>query len=144
MACSSRSRVFFDTNVLFSGVYSESGTPKQLLDAAGLGQFQAVVSRTVLEELVRNLRKKAPGALPRLEKVFRRVSFDIVSDPPREEVERWSSADFGSDSRVVAAAVLAEVDYFCTGDRRLLEKASLMERAGLRVVAPGDLLETLE
>ncbi len=137
-------RVFLDTNVLFSGVYSESGAPKQLLDAAALGQFQAVVSRAVLDELVRNLRKKAPTVLPRLERVFRQVSFDIVPDPPREQVERWSDAGFASDSRIVAAAVLAEVDYFCTGDRRLLGKASLVEKAGLPVVTPGELVEALE
>jgi len=143
MVSRSTPRVFFDTNVLFSGVCSESGAPKRLLDAAALGQFHAVVSGVVLDELVRNLRKKAPNALPRLERVFRETAFEIAVEPRQAETESWSQAGLGSDAPIVAAAVLAEVDYFCTGDRRLLGKASLIERAGLRVVTPGELLEAL-
>jgi predicted nucleic acid-binding protein len=144
MTPKTKPRVFLDTNVLFSGVHSESGAPKRLLDAAGLSRYQVVVSRLVLDELVRNLRSKSPSSLPKLERVFAEVRFEIVSDPPNEEIRRWRDAGLGTDAPIVAAAVLAEVDYFCTGDRRLLSKASLIERAGLRVVTPGELLEAPE
>ena len=143
MARKTRPRVFLDTNLLFSGVYSDSGTPKRLLDAAALGDFQAVVSRAVLDELVRNLRKKAPASLPRLQRLFTEVRFEIVPDPPDEEIIGWRDVSLGSDAPIVAAALLAEVDYLCTGDQRLLHKASLAERAGLRVVTPAELLEAL-
>jgi len=143
MTLETKPRVFLDTNVLFSGVHSESGVPKRLLDAAGLSRYQVVVSRLVLDELVRNLRSKSPSSLPKLEKVFGEVRFEIVSDPPNEEIRRWRDAGLGTDAPIVAAAVLAEVDYFCTGDRRLLGKVSLIERAGFRVVTPGELLEAL-
>jgi predicted nucleic acid-binding protein len=143
MILETKPRVFLDTNVLFSGVHSESGIPKRLLDAAGLGQYQIVASRLVLNELVRNLRTKSPGSLVKLERVLREVKFEMVPHPPDEEITRWRDAGLGTDAPIVAAAVLAEVDYFCTGDRRLLEKASLMQQAGLCVVAPGELLEKL-
>ena len=70
-------RVFLDTNVLFSGAYSASGSPRRLLDGAARGQFQPVVSSTVLDELVRNLRNKPTRPLPVREHIFRVVYVEI-------------------------------------------------------------------
>jgi len=127
MTIETRPRVFLDTNVLFSGVHSESGVPKRLLDAAGLSRYQIVASTLVLNELVRNLRTKSSRSLVKLERVLREVRFEMVPEPPDEQIARWRDAGLGTDAPIVAAAVLAEVDYFCTGDRRLLDKASLIE-----------------
>jgi len=136
-------RVFLDTNVLFSGLRTPGGKPHRILEAATTGDIQAVVSGGVLVELLRNMRRKAPAMLAGLELFLRSTPLEIVPEPSPQDTAPWSQAGLGTDAPIVAAAVLAEVDYFCTGDRRLLEKASIMERAGLCVVAPGDLLQKL-
>ena len=97
----------------------------------------------VLGELARNLRRKAPYLIRDLEQLLIAATLEVVPEALDDEIARWRDAGLGTDAPIVAAAVLAEVDYFCTGDRRLLEKASLMQRAGLCVVAPGELLEAL-
>ncbi len=144
MASEGKLRAFLDTNVLFSGLYSEAGAPRRLLDAAVSGRFQAVISRIVIDELVRNLRGKAPSALSSLERLFSETAFEVAPDPAHEEVEVWSRAGLGSDAPIVAAALLAGVDCFCTGDRNLLGKLSLLQRSGLRAVTPGEFVELLD
>ncbi len=136
-------RVFLDTNVLFSGAYSSSGAPRRLLDGAARGQFQPVVSRTVLDELVRNLRNKAARALPVWEKIFREVSFEIAVEPPRREIDRWLGMGLGSDAPIIAAALHARVDYFCTGDRRVLGRGRRGDLGGLEIISPAALLRLL-
>ena len=140
MVSEDRLRVFLDTNVLFSGLRTPGGKPHRILEAATGGDMQAVVSGGVLVELLRNIRRKAPDLLAALGIFLTGTPLEIVPEPSPQDTEPWSQAGLGTDAPIVAAAVLAEVDYFCTGDRRLLEKASLMQRAGLCVVAPGDLL----
>lgn len=139
-----RLRVFLDTNVMFSGVYAESGAPKRLLDACALGQFQAVVSRVVLDELARNLRTKAPAALPALERVFKEVSFEMADDPPERATQRWFDAGLGSDAPIIAAAMHSGVDYFCTGDRRVLAQGRDGALRDLNVISPAGLVRLLQ
>jgi predicted nucleic acid-binding protein len=136
-------RVFLDTNVLFSALRTPGGKPRRVLQCATEGIVQGTVSQVVLGELARNLRRKAPHLMRELEQLLTAATLEVVPEARDEEITRWRDAGLGTDAPIVAAAVLAEVDYFCTGDRRLLEKASLMQQAGLCVVAPGDLLEKL-
>src|SRR6266540_2288592 len=53
-------RPFVDTNVLYSGLYSSRGAPAELLKRHADGKLTIVISRQVLEELVRTVRNKAP------------------------------------------------------------------------------------
>lgn len=61
-----RPRFLFDTNVIFSGLYSPHGPPGRLLDRYADGELAMVVSRQVLGELVRTVENKLPQALPAL------------------------------------------------------------------------------
>ena len=135
-----RPRVFLDTNVLFSGLHTPGGNPHRILEAATVGGIQAVVSTGVLVELVRNMKRKVPSRLADLERFLTSTPLEVVPEPPAHDTEPWLQVGLGTDAPIVAAAVLAEVDYLCTGDRRLLDNSSLVERAGLRVVAPGELM----
>ena len=137
-------RVFLDTNVLFSGLYSPVGAPNRVLEAASGGAFQLVVSANVLGELVRNVRNKAPHLLVDVNEFLNGASIEVVESPPASELEGWHDAGFGSDAPIIAAAVSAEVDYFCTGDRRLLGDAERGKLGRLRVVSPAELIVLLE
>jgi len=139
MASQSRRRVFFDTNVLFSGIHSASGRPAELVGDAVAGRLIGVVSQEVLSELSRNLLRKAPHLLSRMGELVLGAYFEIVPDPPDQDIVRWRDAGFGTDAPIVAAAILASVDYFCTGDRRLPGKAALIEKAGPRAVTPTEM-----
>jgi hypothetical protein len=93
-----------------------------------------------MDEVVRNLRLKAPGALGGLARIFQRVSFQVAPDAPAAEIARLA-ARFGTDAPIIAAAIAAEVDYFCTGDRRL--RARIVEMGSLQAVSPAELVDLL-
>jgi rRNA-processing protein FCF1 len=76
-----------------------------------------------------------------LERLFRDVILDVVRDPSIEEVQRLTDLGLGTDSTVVAAAIEAGVDYFCTGDKRLRRR--LDEMGGIKAVSPAELLDRL-
>ena len=134
-------RVFLDTNVLYSGLHSPHGLPNRVLEAATTTAIQAIISSTVLAELTRNIRRKAPHLLGLVRELVTDMEPELAQEPSDEEAERWLAAGLGTDARIVAAALDAQVDYFCTGDRRLLART---EVSGLRIVSPAELVKILE
>jgi hypothetical protein len=97
----------------------------------------------VLQELARNIRRKAPHLVGHLNRFLVDTPLEIAADPPEYETRRWYGAGLGSDASVIAAALTAGVDYFCTGDRRVLRRGQGGALGGLRVVSPSGLVRAL-
>lgn len=142
MAPSPRPRVFLDTNVILSGLYSPSGAPAKVLRLAIEGQIQVVISRQVLEELVRTFRSKLPDKLEALQRFLTGFLPEVQQDPPPEEVRRWNGVIGQTDAPILAAAVQAKPDYLVTGDKRFMAPEVARE-SGLRILYPRELLEEL-
>ena len=136
-------RVFVDTNVLFSGLYSLHGTPNKILEAAAALAIQLVISVDVLQELTRNIHHKAPHLVGDLNRFLLDTTVEIVATPPDHETQRWIDAALGSDAAIIAAALHARVDYFCTGDKRVLGRGRRGDLGGLEVISPAALLRLL-
>ena len=60
-------RVFVDTSVLFSAIFSANGHARDLLNLAVDDLVTLVISQDVLDETKRNLQKKSPGKVPCLQ-----------------------------------------------------------------------------
>lgn len=103
-------RIFADSNILIAGADSRSGASHAVLVMAEIGLFTLVVSRQVLDEAERNLRKKLPHALPNFAKQMAQLNLEIVDDPPAEECLKWESIIEAKDAPILAAAVVAKVD----------------------------------
>ena len=136
-------RVFFDTNMLFSALYTPAGRPASLVRSALAGEMQTVISQEVIAELTRNIASKARYLLGALPEFLQHSSIQVAGDPPPEEISRWREAGLGADAPIVAAAALAEVEFFCTGDTAILGKAPLLAAAGVKIVSPAQLAEIL-
>jgi hypothetical protein len=139
-----RPRVFLDSNVIFSGLYSPEGAPGIILEHFIKGNIRVVVSQQVLEEVVRTVRAKLPDALPTLKRLLVSMPPEVVADPGREEIERWMKRLPLGDAAVLAAAIGAQPDYFITGDKHFTQSPAIGEEAGLRIVTPARFLELLE
>jgi predicted nucleic acid-binding protein len=135
-------RIFLDTNVLFSGMYSQSGPPGTIVDRGIAGAVQLGTSVDALAELTRNVAMKAPHILGALGELLLGSTLEFAA-PDQVMLDRCREAGCGADAPIVAAALGAEVDYFCTGDRRLLRRITRLD-PGLRAVSPGELLGLLE
>jgi predicted nucleic acid-binding protein len=55
-------RVFLDSNVIFSGLYSPKGAPGIIPEHFIKGDISVVVSQQVLEEIIRTVKEKLPDA----------------------------------------------------------------------------------
>lgn len=136
-------RIFLDSNVLFSGFCSPDGPPGVLLEHFTEGRFVVIVSRQVLEEVVRTFKKKLPEVLPALRDFLLNSSLEVVGDPGPGDVARWAELLDEGDAVIIAAAIAAEPDYFVTGDSHFLENTRVEKKSGLRICLPSGLLRDL-
>ena len=136
-------KVFIDTSVLFAASFSSTGASREIIRLAIRGEISLVVSQLVLEEIERNLTRKAPEVLP----IFRQL-LDVIplelSSPSKDEVEQAAQYTELKDAAIVAAARTAEVDYLVSLDRRhLVGVAEVAQGSGLTIVLPEELLKRI-
>lgn len=136
-------RAFLDSNVFFSGLYSREGAPGRILEAAADGRFSPIVSRQVLDELVRVIGQKLPEALPLLREYLENLSLEVCADPSPAEVEKWVNVVGGYDAPIAAAAREAEADFLVSGDSHFLKAVDRARARGLLIVSPADFLHAI-
>lgn len=135
--------VFLDSNVIFSGLHSPGGPPGSVLRHMLDGRITVIVSRQILEEIVRTFKKKLPLALPALSEFLLNSPLEVVSDPEPEGVAHWIKTLHERDDAIIAAAIAAEPDFFVTGDSHFLKNSRLKTESGLQIFSPSDLLKIL-
>lgn len=136
-------RVFLDSNVFISGLYSPKGAPGIILRNFIEGCFIIVISQQVLVEVVRTVKEKLPSALPALNTLLINAPPEIVQDPPPDAVRLWTGELHVEDAAILASAIAARADYFVTGDNHFLENQVVMETSGQNVLAPSEFLRLL-
>ena len=144
MESNPRPRVFLDSNVIFSGLYSPKGAPGAILTRFIKGDIIVVVSQQVLEEVIRTIREKLPVALPALKRLLVSLPPEVVADPEPQEMARWAGKLQYADAAILAAAVKAQADYFVAGDSHFTQDSSMTVETGLHIVAPAQFLRFLE
>jgi predicted nucleic acid-binding protein len=135
-------RVFVDANVLIAGVVSTGGASQAVLRLAEIGMFQLVVSRQVLDEVERNLRKKLPRSLPNFAAQMARLRLEIVPDPSPDEVAPWNAMIHPSDAPILCVAVKTAADRFLTLNTRHFTPA-VAAQSGLLIQTPAELITEL-
>lgn len=142
MASNEGFRVFFDANVLFSAVYSPRGLPSRVLRASQSGIYSPLVSREVVGELVRNVRRKVPELLQRMAEVLAELPLEVIDNPPFTQLEPWLQRGAMEDAHVIAAAILSGAPYLCTGDRRFIRRIADHD-VSIEIISPARLAEMI-
>lgn len=137
------SRIFLDSNVLFSGFHSPDGPPGAILEHFAQGRFVVVISQQVLEEIVRTFKRSLPEAVAALKDFLLSTPLEVVADPGGEDVARWSEFLDEGDAMIIAATIAAEPDYFVTGDGHFLKNARVKKESGLDIRTPSVVQKTL-
>jgi putative PIN family toxin of toxin-antitoxin system len=137
-------RVFLDTNVIFSGLYSSRGSPGTILRYFVEGRISVVVSQQVLEEVIRTIKEKLPEALPALKRLLVNAPPEVGADPSPEALQHWTKELSPADAAILTAAINAKPDYFVTGDNHFLDNKTIKDKAGLNIVTPAQFLKLLE
>ncbi|TAK53406.1 MAG: putative toxin-antitoxin system toxin component, PIN family, partial [Gammaproteobacteria bacterium] len=116
-------RVVLDTNVLVSGLVYPGSVPGRIVEAWRQGSLAVVLSRYILDELVR--------VLPRLSKVrmtpaeIRDLadSFVFLADVVEPQGVREPNLRDPADQPVLLTLLAANADYLISGDKDLLALA---------------------
>jgi predicted nucleic acid-binding protein len=131
-------RIFIDSSVLYSAVYSAKGHSRDLLWMALQGEIILVASHLVLDEVRRNISENAPEVLDLLDYLIELLPLEIVN-PSREEVLAAAQWITLKDAPIVAAAKRAQADILVTLDKKhLLGKPEIRQFAGMEIITPQD------
>ena len=136
-------RVFLDSNVILSGLFSEKGAPRIILDVLSLRLPFLVCStgRYNLIEIERNLEKKMPGALSVYKSYLSRLNLKITPLPQRREVRQWSGHITDKDIPVLLSAIQSKADFLVTGDKEHFEKLKSSVQYPFKIVSPAEFLD---
>ncbi len=119
-------RVVLDTNILFSALISPYGPPATIYRAWRLARFQLVTSRRQLDEIRRASR------YPKFQAILQPARVGVMVNNMQRAIvletlpDNFEATD-PDDAFLLAMAVVGEVDYLVTGDRR----AGLLQRGNL-------------
>ena len=135
-------RVMLDTTVLLAGTVWPRW-PYEMLQHALRGDFQLVLSRTVIREAVRKFGEKFPLYAQDFEVFLAECGYEHIPEPSSQVVlaHRDLMRDI-TDIPIAVAAINAGVDFFISEDKDFTARdqttASLHQR--LRVMLPGAFL----
>ena len=140
MAPGSKPRVFLDSNVIFSGLYSSKGAPGKILELFIKGDIEVVISQQVLDEVIRTVKDKLPEALPALNTLLVNNPPEVVPAPEIECIEQWPGVLSLADAAILAAVHASQTYIFITGDRHFF-KSSILSGTGIFIETPATFLE---
>jgi predicted nucleic acid-binding protein len=146
MAQKRRCKVFLDSNVLLSGLFSDKGAPRIILDllALDLPILAGATGRYNLVEVERNLKKKMPKAMPVYHNYLPRLGLEVVALPTRETVRSMAGIIAEKDIPVLASAIACGAEYLITGDKKDFARLKkTQQRYNLTIVSPSEFLETV-
>lgn len=117
-------RVVLDTNVLVSGLAYPGSVPGRIMAAWRQGGLEVVLSRYILDELVRVLPRLPRVHLTQTEIRDLADSFMFIADVVEPEGAQDATLRDPADQPVLLTLVASKADYLITGDKDLLALAS--------------------
>jgi putative PIN family toxin of toxin-antitoxin system len=116
-------RVVLDTNVLVSGLAYPESIPGRILSAWHQGGLDVVLSRHILDDMVRVLPRLSRIKMSPAEIRDLSDSFMFLADIVEPTVEPDETLRDSNDQAVLGTLLAAHADYLITGDKDLLALA---------------------
>ena len=117
-------RVVLDTNVLVSGLAYPASVPGRIISAWREGSLEVVLSRHILDEMIRVLPRLSRIRMTSAEIRDLADSFMFLADVIEPEGAADTSLRDVADQPVLLTLVAAQADYLVTGDKDLLALAN--------------------
>jgi predicted nucleic acid-binding protein len=135
-------RLFLDSNVILSGLFSDRGAPRLILDLLSLDLpvLTGLTGRFNLTEIERNLEKIMLEALPIYRLSLPKLKLEIMPLASQEDLRPLAGAA-EKDLPVLASAINGKADHFLTGDKKLI---SLIRQKGgfpFKTASPAEFLD---
>jgi len=138
-------RVFLDSNVILSGLLSDKGAPRILLDLLTLKLPFLVGStgRYNLIEMERNLEKKMPEILAVYKRYFPRLNLKIIPLPQPDELKAFAGKIADKDVPILISAIRSKADFLVTGDKQHFQKLKSPGDYLFRIVTPSEFINVI-
>lgn len=136
-------KIFLDSNVIISGLFSDKGAPRIILDLLSLGlpQLAGATGEYNIIEIERNIRKKMPQSLPVYRKYLPLMNLDIIPLPSSRDIAKLSGTTSQKDIPVLASAINGNVDFLITGDKK--DFIHLTGKYSFKILSPSEFLDTI-
>lgn len=136
-------KVFLDSNVIISGLFSDKGAPRVILDilCLGLPVLTGVTGEYNLIEIERNLTKKMPDVLSIYKKYLPLLNLEVIPLPSSGEINKLSGTTSDKDIPVLTSALRGGVDFLVTGDKKDFIK--LKGKCSFRILSPSEFLDVI-
>jgi len=138
-------RVFLDSNVILSGLLSERGAPRILLDLLSLRLPFLIGStgRYNLIEIERNLKKKMPGLFFFYKDYLPKLNLKVIPFPRPEDLRDFSGQIAEKDIPVLISAIRSKADFLVTGDKQHFGKMGELDKYPIHVVTPSEFIDSV-
>ncbi len=143
MARRKKHKVFLDSNVLLSGLFSDKGAPRIILDllTLDLPVLAGATGRYNIMEVERNLQKKMPGAVALYREYLPKLHLEVVALPSRKTVKEMAGIIAEKDTPVLASAIACSAEYLITGDKNDFAKLKNSGRYNITIISPSEFIE---
>jgi putative PIN family toxin of toxin-antitoxin system len=138
-------RVFLDSNCILSGLISDKGAPRIVLDLLTLKLpfLVGCTGRFNLMEIERALKNKLPSLLPLYRKYLPLLNLKITPLPQAHELTQFASRIAEKDVPVLASAIKAKAAFLVTGDKQHFQKLKIGKDLPLRITTPAEFVDHL-
>ena len=138
-------RVFLDSNVILSGLLSERGAPRIILDLLSLRLPFLIGStgRYNLIEIERNLKKKMPSLLFLYKAYLPKLHLKVIPLPRPGQLRDFTGQIAEKDIPVLISAIRGKVDFLVTGDKQHFGKMKELDKFPFHVVTPSEFIDSI-
>ena len=138
-------KVFLDSNVILSGLLSEKGAPRIILDLLTLKLpfLMGSTGRYNLIEIERNLKRKMPQILSVYKRYFPKLNLKIIPLPRPEELKDFSGRMTEKDIPVLVSAIRNKTDFLVTGDKKHFQMLKSPEEYSFKIVTPSEFIDLI-
>ncbi|OHE59959.1 MAG: hypothetical protein A2Z47_04280 [Thermodesulfovibrio sp. RBG_19FT_COMBO_42_12] len=140
-----RFKVFLDSNVIISGLFSDKGAPRIILDllCLGLPFLIGATGQYNLVEIERNIMKKMPQVLPLYKEYLPKVNLEIVPLPSSKDIKKLFGHISDKDMPVLASAIMGNADFLVTGDKKDFAKLEAKNKYHFKILTPAEFLNII-
>jgi predicted nucleic acid-binding protein len=135
-------RAFLDSNVILSGLISDKGAPRVILDllTLKLPSITGLTGEYNIIEIERNLKKKLPSAIPLYEKYLPLINLEIIKLPSKTEIKKYLNHIAEKDVPVLVSAINGKSDYLITGDIKDFKKLKTSSEYPFKILNPSEFI----
>lgn len=138
-----RVKVFLDSNVIVSGLFSEKGAPHIILHllTLNLPVISGATGAYNLMEVARTIKKKMPEILPLYNSLLPLLDLEVVPLPSIKTIRKMAGLTVDKDIPVLASAIACGADYLITGDKKDFGKLKSRDIFQTKIISPAEFLE---